>query len=346
MILTENHKKLVIVNNEKIFNDKGEFYCDNLDIKSIPEGLKKDFDVLLISRKSKTKKSHNIILKNVVASSNIFFFLFNIFKTCMQKKNIYLIVSITPFTFFAYLILFVFKKRVFVYLRSDGHEEYKHILGFYGPYLYSFMFKIVCWKAKLIACRSHLLKGKLGKIVSPSQLSNKWFHSYMEPSLEKIELLYVGRVKIEKGIFSLIEIFKKLEINASLSIVAAGKIGTSKQMEDKNIKFFEFNNVNDSIIKFYDEHNIFVLPSYTEAHPQVLDEALSRLRPTIVFEDISHVIGKRKGVYVSKRDSVSLSNTISYIMKNYKTIQQELKKNDLPTKENFLDQMKKIINEK
>ena len=73
MILTENPKQLVIVNNEKIFNDKGEFYCDNLDIKSIPEGLKKDFDVLLISRKSKTKKSHNIILKNVVASSNIFF---------------------------------------------------------------------------------------------------------------------------------------------------------------------------------------------------------------------------------------------------------------------------------
>ena len=72
--------------------------------------------------------------------------------------------------------------------------------------------------------------------------------------------IYIGRIKIEKGIFSLIEIFKKLEINASLSIVAAGKIGTSKQMEDKNIKFFEFNNVNDSIIKFYDEHNIFVLP--------------------------------------------------------------------------------------
>ena len=42
-------------------------------------------------------------------------------------------------------------------------------------------------------------------------------------------------------------------------------------------------------MKFYDDHNIFILPSFTEAHPQVLDEALSRFRPVIVFSEISHV---------------------------------------------------------
>ena len=32
-------KKLVIINNEKIFEKNNSFYCDNVDIKSIPEGL-------------------------------------------------------------------------------------------------------------------------------------------------------------------------------------------------------------------------------------------------------------------------------------------------------------------
>ena len=40
--------------------------------------------------------------------------LFNIFKTFKQKEKNYLIISITPYTFFAYLILFIFKKKIFL----------------------------------------------------------------------------------------------------------------------------------------------------------------------------------------------------------------------------------------
>ena len=85
------------------------------------------------------------------------------------------------------------------------------------------------------------------------------------------------------------------------------------------------------------------MPSFTEGHPQVLDESLSRLRPVIVFEEISHVVGSRKGVFVSKRDFLSLSKTISYIMDNYHSIQKEMTENVLPTKENFLKEMSSII---
>ena len=75
-------------------------------------------------------------------------------------------------------------------------------------------------------------------------------------------------------------------------------------------------------MKFYDDHNIFILPSFTEAHPQVLDEALSRFRPVIVFSEISHVKRDREGVFVCKRDHKSLIDTIKYIIKNYKDIEK------------------------
>ena len=85
------------------------------------------------------------------------------------------------------------------------------------------------------------------------------------------------------------------------------------------------------------------MPSFTEGHPQVVDEALARQRPVIVFDEISHVIRERKGIFVSKRDSISLSKTISYIISNYNSIQEKIMQNVLPTKENFLKQLSNII---
>ena len=190
---------------------------------------------------------------------------------------------------------------------------------------------------------SHLLNGKFGKIVSPSQLSEKWFLSHKDPDLKKIELLYVGRIKVEKGIFSLLQILKNLKTEFKLSIVPVGENVDREKINYQKINFINCENKNDSIIKIYDSHNIFILPSFTEGHPQVLDEALSRLRPVIVFEEISHVKGKREGVFVSRRDSESLSKTIYHIMDNYHSIQKKIMKNTLPTKSDFLRQMFDII---
>ena len=60
----------------------------------------------------------------------------------------------------------------------------------------------------------------------------------------------------------------------------------------------------------YDNHNITILPSFTEAHPQVVIEALSRKRPVIIFEDIAHVIKDNRGVFVTKRNIDSFSETV------------------------------------
>ena len=340
-----SNKKLIIISNEKASTSKEKIYCDNIDMKSIPEGLSKNYEVLMISRKSNTKRFHQINVEKIKLANNIFTFLFSILKTFKYKEANYLIVSITPYTFFSYLLLFIFRKKIFVYLRSNGYEEYKYILGFIGPFLYHIMFTIVLWKANLISCRSHLLKGKSGKIVAPSQLSKKWFLSHQKPNLNKVKLLYVGRIKAEKGIFSLLEIFQNLKMDVNLSIVGVGKNDSENKVNQKNVNVIDFENKNDSIIKVYDSHNIFILPSFTEGHPQVVDESLSRLRPVIVFEEISHVIGDRKGIFVSKRNPISLSKTISHIMANYYSIEKKIMQNVLPTKDNFLKQMSNIIKE-
>ena len=82
---------------------------------------------------SKEEAFHQINIEKIEASSNIFTFLLSIFKTFKKSKISYLIISITPYTFFSYLILFLFRKKIFVYLRSNGYEEYKAIFGSIGP---------------------------------------------------------------------------------------------------------------------------------------------------------------------------------------------------------------------
>ena len=330
---------LTIISNESVFQDDDAFFCDNIDMKSIPEGLSKNFEILMISRKSAVKRSHQINLKKVRLASNIFAYLYNIFKTFKQKEKNYLIISVTPYTFFAYLILFIFKKKIFIYLRSDGHEEYKAILGFIGPLIYHIMYAVVTFKSNIIICQKRLTKKK-SVLVFPSELDVNWKNAITKPLLDKPRLLYVGRMKVEKGIFSLFKIFDKLTIDVELSVVAKNE---DLKINNKKIKLINFENNISALIKIYDNHNILILPSFTEAHPKVVDESLARERPVIIFEELSQKIQNRQGVFVSKRNAKSLAQTIEFIMRNYSNIQEGMKKNILPTKQEFISHMTQIL---
>ena len=63
-----------------------------------------------------------------------------------------------------------------------------------------------------------------------------------------------------------------------------------------------------------------VLPSFTEATPYVVDEALSRKRPVIIFEDIAYIVRDKKGIFVSERNVNSFS-------RNYKIYNGQLSRN-------------------
>jgi len=207
------------------------------------------------------------------------------------------------------------------------------------------MFTIASWGSRLIACRAHILKGKKGIVVSPSQLNQKWFVDRKPSNLKNIKLLYVGRIKIEKGVLSLLKILNEIKLDFTISIINSEKFH-DKKLESEKVKIVHFQNKNDSIIKIYDDHNIFILPSYTEGHPQVLDESLSRLRPVIIFPEISHVKRNREGIFVAERKAESLSKKIEYVMNEYEFIQKKMMENKLPTKMNFLQEITEIIRQK
>ena len=331
---------LAIVENEKIFQEKNKFYCDNIDAKSIPEGINNFRKIYLIARKSKVKRVQQINLSQVKIGSNIFLFLNLILKTFSEKNINYLLISINPYTFLSALILLLFKKKVFIYLRSSGHEEYKAKYGLFGRLIYHTMYLLVTPWSNLIVCHERLTKKKDYHLVFPSQLGNKWFENLKQVTLDKVRLLYVGRMRVEKGIFDFLKMFNKLSVNAELSIVSDVK---NLENMNKKINLLGFGYDEKSLIEIYDSHNIMVLPSYTEGHPQVVLESLSRGRPVIVFDDIKHILGTKKGIFISKRNIISLNETIEFIMKNYTKIQENMKENKLPTKEEFILQMNSIL---
>ena len=65
-------QKLFIISNESIYENNNQYFCDNIDLKSTPEGLSKNFEVNLIARKSTVERVFNIDLKNIK--------IFNLFK--------------------------------------------------------------------------------------------------------------------------------------------------------------------------------------------------------------------------------------------------------------------------
>ena len=336
-----NRSSLVIINNEKIFKEGGDYYCDNLDLKVLPEGLNDYHNVEYIVRKSNKKGSQKINLKNIKATSNIFKFIYFIFKTFKIPNATYLLISITPYTFISFLILFLFRKKIFTYLISSGHEEYKNILGAWSVWIYHFMYKLVTLNSKVIVCHERLFDKKKSYQVSISRLDDKWFNNIKDALLDKIRFLYVGRLSAEKGIYDFLEMFNKLRFNSELSIVGNSD---KEKIFNRNVNMLGYVASSDSLINIYDRHNIMVLPSFTEGSPYVVDESLSRRRPVIIFEDIDYIVKDKKGIFVSKRDIISFSKTAEYIMQNYTEIQKNISKNKLPTKKNMLKQISDIIN--
>mgnify|MGYP006108911047 FL=1 len=335
-------QKLYIISNERIFIDKESFFCDNIDLKSTSEGLSKNFEVNLIAKKSKKKRFHKINLKKITNHSNIISFLFSIFKSLKDKNTKYLIISIAPFTFLGNILLKLFKKKPSVYLRSDGFGQYKAILGFIGPIIYYVMFVITSKISFLISCKDYILRSKTGDIVTPSQLNKNWFLERKKAVLNPVKLLYVGRIRVEKGIFSLLELLKKKHDNFLLSIVGAEN-NYRNNIRQENVNIYEIENNEKNLIEIYDNHNIFVLPSFTEGYPMALLESLARLRPVIIFKDIEHVVENKKGIFAVERNFLSFSEKVSYILDNYASIQKQMETNILPTNKNFIDQISQII---
>ena len=336
-------KALYIIVNERIYGDSSNYFCENKDIQSTINYLSYKYNLIIISRYSSFVKPFK--LSRVLKIFNLRFIKiinFLIFLLSYSRKKKILIISITPFNFIIFFICkFFFDCKFFLYLRSNGYEEYESIFGKKYVWIYDFMFKYITKYCEIISCHKRLYKKKC-HILYPSELNLSWKKKIKRNYFQNntINLLYVGRFKIEKGIYSLLKIFSKLPNNIKLNLVGNGD---PIKITDDRIKVINFVQNKKRLINIYDSSNILILPSYTEAHPKVIDESLSRMRPVIVFNDIKYVIQKRYGVFPIKRNASQLTKIINYIKRNDQLIFNQLKKNQLPQRIDFLENLYKII---
>ena len=340
---------LVVLNNEKISEKNSKFFCRNFNFKILPEGLNKFFNVEYIARKSKIDENHELNLQKVKVASNIIQFICYVISTFKKKNTKYFIITITPYTFLAFLVLILFRKKVFVYLISSGFEEWKYILGSWTVWIYHIMFFLVTSKATVIALHERLYQKTNGYVIQSSTLNKEWLQNFKKPNLDKIRLLNVSRVNPEKGIFEFLEMFKNLKINIEISIIGKIKNLTLQNkfksivQNNSNINFLGYVSDRNILRDTYDDHNILILPSYTEGQPYVVDESLARRRPVLIFEEIKHIIKGRKGIFVAQRNIDSLTETLNFIVKNYNNIQKEIELNKFPLEEDMFKQISDII---
>ena len=67
---------LIVLNNEKVSEHNGKFFSRNYNLKRLPEGLTKYFNVHFIARKSNVIENHELNLKNIKIASNIIQYIF------------------------------------------------------------------------------------------------------------------------------------------------------------------------------------------------------------------------------------------------------------------------------
>jgi len=156
---------------------------------------------------------------------------------------------------------------------SSGHEEWKHILGSWSVWIFHIMYLIVSKNSNVIVCHERLFKKEKSYQVHPSRLDSKWFTDYKEISTDKVKLLYVGRINPEKGIYDFLKMYDQIKIKTEFSIAGYSK---NLKINNNKVKLLGYVSEPQSLIDVYDSHNIMILPSFTEAHPYVVDECLSR----------------------------------------------------------------------
>tara|TARA_Y100000816_G_scaffold292630_1_gene289340 strand:+ start:21897 stop:22937 length:1041 start_codon:yes stop_codon:yes gene_type:complete len=342
--------EIFIVSNDRFFLDKKNFFNSNKNTFTIINCFKKLRKVYLIARKSAIRLKFKNKINNIELLD--LFGLFKILNLVKQRKII--VVSLTPYNFlisFIMILLGIKKKNIFLFLRSDGFIEYKIKFGLIGYLVYGVMFNLLKKNITILSCSKSLTGVNKPKLIFPSEITNSWLQNRKKNQKvifknKTINLLYLGRFRKEKGYESLINLVNELKMNVNLKMVGNDfkYLKKAHYPKNKKIKIFGQISSNNKLIKFFDQSDIFILPSYIEAYPQVILESLSRLKPIIIFNEIQYL--KKTfpyGLYNCKRNKRDFEKKLKMIIKNYEKIQISILKKKIYTLENFTTQINKIL---
>ena len=342
--------EIFIISNDKFYVQKKEFFNSNKNTFTIINCFRKFENIYLVARKSKKK------LKFKEKFSNIK--IINIFSLFEKKFDIQntkiLIISLTPYNFLISCLLLILganKKNFFLFLRSDGFEEYRIKLGMVGYYLYGIMLAILKKRLNILSCSKSLTGVVKPELVFPSEVTKVWLKNRKKQlkklsSKKKINLLYIGRFRKEKGYANLIFLFERLGIKAELLMIGNDfkYLKKNNYPTNKNIKILGQISSTKELIKYYNWSDIFILPSYVEAYPQVILESLSRVKPIVIFNDIKYLKKTFSfGLINCERNVNDFEKTLKRIIRDYNKIQKNIFKKEVYLLKNFEAKMKKIF---
>jgi len=169
-------------------------------------------------------------------------------------------------------------------------------------------------------CDIHFVPNPIPEIFS----SNTGKDNYTLGNL--FQLIYVGRITSKKGIPNLVKACIGIE-NIELTIIGPSDLKMKLELEE----VIEKHNLNvkllgevprHSLIQYYNNSDLFVLPSYTEGFPNVILEAASLGIP-IITTDVGNAIDmisyqtETLGIIVKKGEVVGLKNAIEDLRDNY-----------------------------
>jgi glycosyltransferase involved in cell wall biosynthesis len=150
-------------------------------------------------------------------------------------------------------------------------------------------------------------------------------------------VLYTGRLSPEKGLLDLIESAKYMcQDYPETKFVIIGRGPLERRLRklvhnlnlNKSISFLGYMNQN-TLVKYYQNAMVYVLPSYIEGLSTTLLEAMSCGIPTIATNIAANsevVVDNETGILVPPGDSKALTDAIIYLLEN-EDIRESMGKN-------------------
>lgn len=227
-----------------------------------------------------------------------------------------------------------YKKRIF--LRKTGHSILKDAAGivFLSPSYYNKLCQLLPGNLK------EIVKSK--SIVNPNGIDKFWFENKpvkrnIPLKDDKFKILFIGDINRNKNVRKSIKSFlllKDSKIDATFTMVGfRDKSIFEKRLKRKynsvkNLNFIDLISNKTSLLKYYRESHLFLMPSFTESFGLVYIEALSQSLPVIFSrgQGIDGYFNNRNiGLSVNPYSTEEISKAIQQIRINYEEyIQSDL----------------------
>lgn len=187
--------------------------------------------------------------------------------------------------------------------------------------------------------------------VIPNFYDQEIDNKLVEKDKSKISLLYLSNIMTSKGIFELVDAFEKLikKYDNIILNIAGGYLSdeymsineVKKKFENKiskNNKIKYLGTIfGEDKIKLLQSSDIFILPSYKEAVPISILEAMAASNAIVATNHnyISEVVSSKNGVLVKKRSVEGLLDGIEFLINDKQKLKHIQNHNRQEAKEKF-----------